>query len=546
MKRILVLQLCRFGDILQTTPMLRGLRVHHPGAHITLVLHDQFEHVPVPRELFDRLAAFPYTAVATSLVEDARGWPEEVARLRSFVASLGSEPFDLVLNLTHSDQASLLCAAIPSRRVHGGLVAADRTRTVCGPVMTYFWASQLSRAHGCFNLVDLHNWTAGIPSERSGLEIEVSHAAHERMRCWLEARGLTDKPFIAVQLGASDERKRWPPELVAEALNRLEPEFGDVVLVGTESERELADRASARLERRSYDSLGQADIVELGALLTRARLLLTNDTGTMHVAAAVGTRVVDLSTGPVFAHETGPYGEGHLVLEPRMDCFPCVAGAECHHLACRESFAPDDVAALMRYALGRGPLPRPADARILTGRFRPSGALEYRPLWSPDSDLHDVIRPASADMWEPFLVPGAGATTMASVAPMPAIGTSELPASVGAAVQALRQLASRARRTAQLAGRLTGKSGQRQVALGDEIGQALEVLRLEGERHEICQPIVMYLKVRLDSCPETELGRLAGFYQNECRDAATRADWLVERLAVRSGWQRDAREVKAG
>ncbi len=67
MKRILVLQMCRLGDILQTVPMLRGLRRVHPDAEVTLVLHDLFAKVPVPRALYDRLALFPYTRVAGTL-----------------------------------------------------------------------------------------------------------------------------------------------------------------------------------------------------------------------------------------------------------------------------------------------------------------------------------------------------------------------------------------------------------------------------------------------------------------------------------------------
>lgn len=405
MNRLLVLQLCRFGDILQTTPMLRGIRRHLPNTHVTLVVSDAFRHVPIPPSLYDSLVFLPYSEIFQTLAADPDAWPSAVSRLEAFVRSLGDEPFDLTLNLTHSELSSLLAAAIPSRDVRGGLVAPDRSRTVRGEVMTYFWASQLSRAQGCFNLVDLHNWTAGVPSERSGLEVHISTDARERMRTWLSEHGLLNRPFIALQLGASDERKRWPPESFGEAVNGLDPALGEVLLVGTSAERALGERAKSRIERPVHDSLGESSIVELAALLESASLLLTNDTGTMHVATAVGTKVVDVSTGPVFAHETGPYGEGHLVIEPLMSCFPCASGSECHHLACRDAFTPEDIAALVRHALGRGPVPQPPGARILEGRFRETGRLEYRPIWTPTAELQDLIRPLTAEMWEPTLHP---------------------------------------------------------------------------------------------------------------------------------------------
>ena len=142
MKRILVLQMCRFGDILQTTPMLRGIRRHLPQVDVTLVVNDAFRHVPIPVSLYDALMFLPYTEIAEMLATDRDAWPAAVGRLATFVESLGDEPFDLTLNLTHSELASLLAATIPSRDIRGGLVAPDRTRIVQGEVMT--WISPMT------------------------------------------------------------------------------------------------------------------------------------------------------------------------------------------------------------------------------------------------------------------------------------------------------------------------------------------------------------------------------------------------------------------
>ena len=123
MKRVLVLQMCRFGDILQTTPMLRGIRRHLHQTDVTLVVNDAFSHVPIPSSLYDSLRFLPYTEIAEMLATDRDAWPAAVARLETFVESLGAEPFDLTLNLTHSELASLLAAVVPSRDVRGGLMA---------------------------------------------------------------------------------------------------------------------------------------------------------------------------------------------------------------------------------------------------------------------------------------------------------------------------------------------------------------------------------------------------------------------------------------
>ena len=210
------------------------------------------------------------------------------------------------------------------------------------------------------------------------------------MGSWLAEHRTPGTPLIAVQVGASDERERWPRHRVAAALDLLPAEWGEIVFVGTKDERSLVDEARQALKRPSLDASGSTSVEELGALLSECSLLLTNDTGTMHVAAAVGTRVIDLSTGPVYMHETGPYGTGHLAVEPTIACFPCAPGSVCSHLSCRDDFAPHEIAAIVGYALGHGPLPRPARARVLEARTTQSGRLEYVPLWLPSTTAADV------------------------------------------------------------------------------------------------------------------------------------------------------------
>jgi ADP-heptose:LPS heptosyltransferase len=119
MKRVLVLQLCRFGDIIQTTPMLRGLRREHPDAEITLVVHDAFAAAPVPSRLYDRLVAFPQTSFVLGLAQEPLAWAEIAQRVWQWVADLGATPFDLVVNLTHTDLSCLLTSVIAARRIVG-------------------------------------------------------------------------------------------------------------------------------------------------------------------------------------------------------------------------------------------------------------------------------------------------------------------------------------------------------------------------------------------------------------------------------------------
>lgn len=545
MRRILVLQLCRLGDIVQTTPMLRGLRRLAPAAHVTLVVHDLFAGAPVPPALYDRLVPFPYSAMAEALSRDEGSWPAQVERIRAFVRDLGPEPYDVTLNLTHSDVCGLLCALIPSRDVRGGLVARDRTRVVRDPWMTYFWSSQTARSLGCFNLVDIHNAVAGIPWQGDTPEVAVDEGARERCERWLSEIAGAGRPIVAVQLGASEERKRWPAERFAEVVNLLPASLADVVLIGVPAERPLAERVLARVTRPVLDRVGNLPLPDLVALLERSRVLLTNDTGPMHLATAVGTRVVAISTGPVFVHETGPYGEGHFVLEPVIDCFPCASGSECHHLECRDAFASDDVAAVVLHALGAGALPTPARARVLTGRFTAAGWLEYSPLWTPAPQRTDLLRAVVARMWEASLVESphdtaGGRPDLRVERPdlftgFDGDGTARLARSVAA----LHGVSAKAHAAAEAAGKVPPNPNDR-IRLLDRIGELLKSIQLDGTLDPVCQPVAAYLKVRLDSITERDVSAVAAAYAGECAAAARRADRLAGMLAA---LQPDARRA---
>ncbi len=526
---VLVLQLCRLGDILQTTPMLRGLRRERPGSRITLVVHDGFRNVPVPAALYDRVVGFPQSDVEGIVSADPSAWPIAVDRVDQWVRDLGG-PFDEILNLTHNDLSGLLAALIPARSVQGCVIAPDRRRIVRGDWMAYFWSSQQARAQGCFNLVDINNRAAGVGSDRSGLAIEIGDHARAAAGAWLGEHGLAGRPIIAVQLGASEERKRWPPELFADAIDHLSPEIGEVVLVGTPDEQPLADRLLARTRRQVYSAVGQTSIQSLAALLSACRVLVTNDTGTMHVAAAAGTRVIDLSTGPVYVHETAPYGEGHFVLEPCLECFPCAAGAQCHHFACRDQLTPLDVSALISHAEGRGPMPRPAAARIMRGRFTASGRITYTTLWSPVSDFDEIVREASARMWESSLGSGRGSQCEASAIdtepfewPVEHLPGSEVTAS-------LHRLAAQSLATARLAVRLSTERERQGSDLGERVSRELNALELMSQLEPLCRPLVAFLRTRLECIEETQLRDVARRYASECRATAVRARGLARLL----------------
>jgi len=152
---------------------------------------------------------------------------------------------------------------------------------------------------------------------------------------------------VAVQLGASAEHRRWPVARFAQVARGLAAVGYTPVLVGTESELPLAERMKAESAVPCADLVGGTNLGELAAALCACSLLITNDTGTMHLAVGLGVPCLAIFLATAQPWDTGPYLPGCLCLEPDMPCHPCGFGAVCpSNHACRQAIDPDGVLAL--------------------------------------------------------------------------------------------------------------------------------------------------------------------------------------------------------
>jgi hypothetical protein len=133
------------------------------------------------------------------------------------------------------------------------------------------------------------------------------------------------RPRVALQLGANNDLRRWPLESFASLAKSLAGQGASLVVLGTVAERGLGQRLRQALgaDLPLCDLMERTDLPGLAGVLAGCDLLVSADTGTLHLATALGTPCLALYMGPAQAHETGPYGAGHLVLQARDACGPC-------------------------------------------------------------------------------------------------------------------------------------------------------------------------------------------------------------------------------
>ncbi|MDA8029235.1 MAG: glycosyltransferase family 9 protein [Nitrospiraceae bacterium] len=411
---ILVIAMTRMGDLFQLAPMASALREKHPGSRIGLVAYKEFGETAAGLSLFDDLFLVDGRAIRQMVYDDRISWSEKIERIRTMTSDWNVRDYDLLINLTPNRIGTVIGYLVRAREVRGVVMTGDGFRAFYDPAIAYFGMMVRNRLYNDSNLVDLFLRIARVPPPRRLV-------LRERM----EPAGPNLPPgrrWIAVQTGASVALKRWPEEsfvrMIAHFLSRS-PGSG-VVLVGAGEEDVARNRRIvAALEDRwssgrILNLTGQTSVRELAGLLRVVSRLVSNDTGAMHVAAAMGTPVVALSFANLFYPETAPYGENHMVLQSRKSCAPCGIDAQCLNPVCRQDIDPEWLAQLLAY-LEESPPGKESFREVVEGFLAShspgpqlmvavsgwdgQGRLRYRPVSRPPMGLPDLFRSLYRQVW---------------------------------------------------------------------------------------------------------------------------------------------------
>jgi ADP-heptose:LPS heptosyltransferase len=187
----------------------------------------------------------------------------------------------------------------------------------------------------------------GIDTPSVAYGIPVSEADGQRVDALLDTHGAgRSRPLVAINPVALWETKLWLNDRFAVLADRLTADHGvDVVFTGGPGDRDTIALIRGMMRTRAADLSGRTTLTMLAALYRRAALLVTTDTGPMHLAAAVDTPVVALF-GPTAPWRTGPYGDGHTVVRTAPSCSPCFKRrCDVHQCRCMRDITVDRVLA---------------------------------------------------------------------------------------------------------------------------------------------------------------------------------------------------------
>ncbi len=308
MNRLVILAPNWLGDAVMALPAIADVRRVARDAHIVVAARPRIE--PLFRLVPD---------VNETVVLEHHAPGGRASTWRTLGSELAGRTFDTALLLPNSFYAALLVsrAAIPER---WGYRTAWRgrllTRAIDPPsgLHQVEYYQQLVHALGFPNGPIEPRLTVSAPIRAAGARI-LSDAGHN-----------AGAPIVALSPGAAyGGAKRWPPQAFAELADALAADGVQSVLIGSAADAATGTDVIAHLARRNdvVNVIGRTDLPMLAGVLANCRALITNDSGAMHLAAAVGVSVTAVF-GPTDERATRPLGDAHAIVTHDVWCRPCM------------------------------------------------------------------------------------------------------------------------------------------------------------------------------------------------------------------------------
>lgn len=330
-RKILIIKPSSLGDVVHSLPFLNALRDSFPKAEI---------HWIIARGLEGLLEGHPMINKLWIINKDdwkrIKGVGTTIKELRSLFKSLKAEKYDIVIDLQGLLRSGILGKATGTSVRIGFKEAREGSRifythTVKGgkDVHAVDRYLEIAKFLGC-DISDIKfpfplSFNSQLSSSSSGLSFQLP------------------EKYAVIVPGARWETKRWHPERFGELASMLSVKS---IIVGGKSDADIADIVVRNSDGNTISAAGKTTLKELIEIIRNARFVVTNDSGPMHIAAALNVLVFAIF-GPTNPLRTGPYGKSHVIIKKGLECSPCYK-KKCRTVQCMEMISVREVADAVR------------------------------------------------------------------------------------------------------------------------------------------------------------------------------------------------------
>lgn len=298
-KRIVVTFLMHLGDVILTTPFLEVLRKAAPESHITYVMDEKLQDVMKYNPNIDRL-----------VLVDKKGRHNSIRGLNQVAREIckSGRP-DILINLHPNERTSYLAWKV------GAKVTTGMSHFLFRPFMTQYTRLDRKTRHAADMYINVLEQLGVSSLDNHGLSITTCPAWEETASTFYREHGLRPEDrLIGFNVGSAVPEKRWPKERFGAVADYFNRKGYKTVFFGGPMDIEMVDQVRAAMETQSIIATGEFSIGEVAAAMKRCSLLITNDSGPMHIGISQGVPIVALY-GPSNPMFYGPYKSRCVVLE---------------------------------------------------------------------------------------------------------------------------------------------------------------------------------------------------------------------------------------
>ncbi len=337
--KILIVKMSAIGDVIHTLPALNALRNHFPKAHITWLVESAAADIVKGHKALDRV-----------IVSQRKVWVKKLFSssclhaakdIINFIKELRDSQYDMIIDFQGLLKSGVMVMLAKGKIKAGfdkGMQHAEESHLFYNKKIPPVSMEIHALKRGLMLIESL-----GVPYNKVDYKLAVSKEDQSQIEKLLLLNGVaTDEKIICLNPEATWETKLWDKAKFAQLADKINNKFNiRIIFTGGPSDFHMISEIISMTKTDCLNFAGLTTLKTLAALYQRTQILVTTDTGPMHLGAAAGTKVVAIfgSTAP---WRTGPYGSGHSIVRTELECSPCFK-RECKNKYCMDKISVDQV-----------------------------------------------------------------------------------------------------------------------------------------------------------------------------------------------------------
>ncbi len=336
MKSILILKLSSLGDVIHTLPLVNILRRKYPDTHIGWAIEKRFSGLIKNHPSVDEIIVFEREGVFKNFLSFIK-----------FIGKIRSKKYDIIIDLQGNLKGGIVTFLSGCRWRMGFKRGSFRVEAI-----STFFTNRKVTEEGSHIIERNLGFARELEADAGDIlfKVPVEESAKRYIDDFLKSRNVYNKRIVIMHPGVTWETKKWPIENYAHLSREIVKKFADTTIVITAGPGE--EKPAEKFRREDIVIANGMNLSQLIALLDKCELFIGSDTGPLHLAAALGKRVIGLY-GPTDPARNGPYGERNFVVWKKMPCSGCWR-KKCKSIKCMKEIGVSEVMEKVEICLDSG------------------------------------------------------------------------------------------------------------------------------------------------------------------------------------------------